>query len=388
MLSHQLAETLQQSGHSVTVLVPECLKQQASHSHLYRLVGVPDRVVGQTRSVAPLTDWLEYHQLPEVIFLTHPHYFDRHSLAWSRQLKISLLTYFHGFEIRMLLSGNARRRLTISLGNLFSWMQHGVGLTNRTKTLIKESQTVFSNSHFTADLVQTFSGRKATVIGCGISPHVMETEFRQTPAYHLAQRQRRRQKLGWDQRFTVGCIARMVKSKNLQILIHAVRAMNDVQLILIGDGPQRPELERLSAKLGVKDRVLLLPRVSEKQKWTFLRAMDCFCLPSRLMNNGACEGFGIALLEAAAAGCPVIAANSGGMPDIVEPGITGLRFDPDSVSQLIRTIETYRQAPDFGRETNTQLREKIRNRFLWPSVASRILESLPTQSTRDNVVEA
>lgn len=94
-----------------------------------------------------------------------------------------------------------------------------------------------------------------------------------------------------------------------------VAAELDARLILVGDGPEATVAEELAVKLGVRDRVTFTGVVDRVAP--VLRAADLFLLPSQT------ESFGLAALEALASGVPVIASDVGGIPEVVEHGITG-----------------------------------------------------------------
>ncbi len=103
-------------------------------------------------------------------------------------------------------------------------------------------------------------------------------------------------------------------------------------LVLVGDGPQRHEAETVAAELGVKDDVRLLGKMDTVAD--LLRCADLFLLPSET------ESFGLAALEAMACGVPVIASRTGGIPEVVEDGVTGALLDVGDVEGMAaRAIE-------------------------------------------------
>ena len=122
------------------------------------------------------------------------------------------------------------------------------------------------------------------------------------------------------------------KQKALDVLIQAMKAVAarnpEVKLILVGEGPLRGGLEALSEKLGLVDCIEFHGHKSHPEVIRLLRGCEVFVLPSRF------ETFGIAIVEAMACGRPVVAANAGGMPEIVRNGITGILVDKENPSQL------------------------------------------------------
>jgi N-acetyl-alpha-D-glucosaminyl L-malate synthase BshA len=127
--------------------------------------------------------------------------------------------------------------------------------------------------------------------------------------------------------------------------VHALSLIcktRDAALVLVGDGPERPQVQALAATLGLADRVLCLgplPHFTE-----LLACADVFLLPSET------ESFGLAALEALACGVPVVASAVGGLPDVVHHGETGLLVpaaDPAALAAAVLCLlenEPRRQA--------------------------------------------
>lgn len=179
------------------------------------------------------------------------------------------------------------------------------------------------------------------------------------------------------ERPTLLTIARLNDSyKGHDVLIRAlvlVRAkVPEVEWIVIGDGPLRPDLEQLASSLGVGDAVRFLGSVSDEQRNDWLRRADVFAMPSRLPGGGlAGEGFGIVYLEAAAYGKPVVAGNVAGALDAVADGESGLLVDPtdpDAVADAITRLLLDRElAQRLGRRGADRARS-----FAWPVIAGRV----------------
>jgi N-acetyl-alpha-D-glucosaminyl L-malate synthase BshA len=100
------------------------------------------------------------------------------------------------------------------------------------------------------------------------------------------------------------------------------------KLILIGDGPERQKAEDLGRSLGIVDRLIFLGRTREVRR--VLAVSDLFLLPSEK------ESFGLAALEAMAAGVPVVSSNAGGLPEINQHGKTGYLADIGDVDAMVR----------------------------------------------------
>jgi glycosyltransferase involved in cell wall biosynthesis len=89
----------------------------------------------------------------------------------------------------------------------------------------------------------------------------------------------------------------------------------------------------------------------------------------------AYELFGLALVEAMARGCPVIASNVASLPEIVEPGQSGLLVPPNDPAAIGRAIEQLRDDPELWRRMSAGARQRVEDRFTWERVVDRCLEA-------------
>jgi glycosyltransferase involved in cell wall biosynthesis len=121
------------------------------------------------------------------------------------------------------------------------------------------------------------------------------------------------------------CVCRLEPQKGVDVAIRALEEIPDAHLVVLGEGPQRAELEQLAG-----ERVHLLGRVPDVAAW--LRRADVLVHPARW------EGFGLALLEAMLASLPVVATWVSSIPEIVADGETGLLVPPDDASALAAAV--------------------------------------------------
>jgi glycosyltransferase involved in cell wall biosynthesis len=131
----------------------------------------------------------------------------------------------------------------------------------------------------------------------------------------------------------VGTLGRLSADKGgqddlLRAVASLVTAPGDVHLLVIGDGPLRAELERLSADLSIAPHVTFAGQRTGPEVGRLLGAMDMFVLPSLR------EAFPVALLEAMAAGLPVVATRVGGIPEVVDDEVNGLLVSPGDITTL------------------------------------------------------
>ena len=128
-------------------------------------------------------------------------------------------------------------------------------------------------------------------------------------------------------------VARLVDFKGIDVSIRAVAAARsripNLRYTIIGEGERREDLERLAQELGVADIVTFAgPRPHDEVLAAFGNA-DVFLLTGRVDSEGQKEGQGVAPLEAAASGLPVIAARAGGLTEVVRHEQTGLLIEPE-----------------------------------------------------------
>ncbi len=260
-----------------------------------------------------------------------------------------------------LLSLIRRERIQILHAHLF--------LANLTARLIGRlaGVPIVISTHHDTDLEMGFLARLAesatasmsdTVLACseavrryairtyGLRPGQVRTLRNAIPAAeeaagHAARRDRVRRELGAaNGERLVGTVGRLVEpKKGIPIFLAAARRMADrlpgVRFVIVGDGPARERLEALATKEGMGHRTLFAGE--RRDVPDVMRALDLLVQPSNW------EGFGLTVLEAMAAGRPVVATRVGGVPEVVLEGRTGLLVppaDPDALAAACLEILT------------------------------------------------
>ena len=131
---------------------------------------------------------------------------------------------------------------------------------------------------------------------------------------------------------TVLCVARMYPRKNIRSLIAATRLLVDtgqqLAVRIVGDGPERRQLERMTHGLELTNIVTFAGQVSHDRLVAEFATCDVFCLPSLQ------EGFGIVYLQAMASGRPVVGLRASSTPELVEHGVNGLLAHPHDDADL------------------------------------------------------
>jgi glycosyltransferase involved in cell wall biosynthesis len=182
------------------------------------------------------------------------------------------------------------------------------------------------------DIAQTVTGwrtvpsTKVDVILNGIRTDLFEDRSEALPV---------RQELGIPaQAPVIGSVGRLSAVKQQEILIRAAAGLRErfpeVRLLLVGDGPERSRLEREAITLGIQDRVHFAGYQGKPER--YLHAMNLFALTSRS------EGLPVSLLEAWAAGLPVVCSAVGGIPKVVSNGEDGLLFPNGDEGALLLAL--------------------------------------------------
>jgi glycosyltransferase involved in cell wall biosynthesis len=161
-------------------------------------------------------------------------------------------------------------------------------------------------------------------------------------------------------------IANLRKEKAHEVLFEAVpivlQRCPDAEFIIAGDGPRRLELERVAAALGIGSRVRFIGHVDDVA--SLLASSDMFVLPSRS------EAFPNSLIEAMAAGLPIVATRVGGILELVENQRTGVLVQPDNPRALghaiLDLIQWCSHAARFGRAA----RAEVESRYSWDTMIS------------------
>lgn len=174
-------------------------------------------------------------------------------------------------------------------------------------------------------------------------------------------------------------VARLVAHKGHDTVIRAlpgIRAqLPDAHYVIAGHGPRRAALGDLARALGVGDAVRFLGYVGDDELPDLYRAADVFVLVSS-EDGDAVEGYGIALLEAGCAGLPVVGSRSGGIPDAVVEGVTGVLVDPLDVPALVDAVAAVVAEPDGGARFGEAASRLAASEWSAPLRARRLLEDL------------
>jgi len=199
------------------------------------------------------------------------------------------------------------------------------------KLVLKNASVVAAISDFTRALVLEAEASANVVV---VNPCVDTTRFAAGPGTVLGPQNGRRMIL---------TVARLVRGKGHDIVLKALTGVvgrfPGLEYFIVGDGPERGYLERLTGELGLSRNVIFTGEVDEAALISYYRACDLFIMTSReLEASGECEGFGIVFLEAGACAKAVIGSRSGGIPDAVIDEVTGLLVEESDINGTAEAI--------------------------------------------------
>ncbi len=168
-------------------------------------------------------------------------------------------------------------------------------------------------------------------------------------------------------------VGRLVERKGVPYLLEAVGLLKDrsVRLVIVGDGPERLKLEDAARRLGIADRVVFRGRIPAAELQAAYARARVFVLPSVFDARGDTEGLGVVALEAMNHGTPVVASRIGGIPDVVEDGVTGLLVPPGDAAALAAALRRVLDEPDLARQLGEAGRRRVHERFSQEAITAR-----------------
>ncbi|MGC5775699.1 glycosyltransferase family 4 protein [Paenibacillus pabuli] len=165
-------------------------------------------------------------------------------------------------------------------------------------------------------------------------------------------------------------VSRLVERKGhdvtLKALRHVIAVIPNLKYVICGDGPYKEQLERLVTEYTLESVVVFTGRTTDYELHQLYECADLFIMPSRdIKEKGDVEGFGIVFLEANYYRLPVIAGNSGGIPDAVKDEITGYLVDPMDEKEIANRIEELITDEGLARTMGDNGYDWVTNHCLW-----------------------
>jgi phosphatidylinositol alpha-1,6-mannosyltransferase len=274
-------------------------------------------------------------------------------MAVHRALGVPFTVWAHGEEVSMYMRYAVKRRL---MPRVFG-----------------AARAVLVNSHFTRGKALIAGAPEATlrVVHPTVDAEVFEGPF---DTSDLAARF---ETAGHRILLTVG---RLTQRKGHDVMLRALARLRDqgalgpTRWLVLSEGEREGELKALTRALHLDDVVRWVGPVSRQELPRYYALADLFVMPNRTLGDADVEGFGIVFLEASAAGVPVIGGRSGGVPDAVDDGVTGLLVDGASEQEVADAIHAL-LSDDARRAAMGQAGRTWAKRFSREEAALRVREA-------------
>jgi glycosyltransferase involved in cell wall biosynthesis len=346
-----LSAGLAERGYETTLVAGSVARGEDEMAFVAEGLGVPVlRLDAMHRNISPLRDSVAVARLARLIRETRPHILHTHMAkagAVGRLAALSagsarppvVLHTFHGHVLRHYFDP-VRNAAFRTLERL---------LARGTTALVAVSPQV-----------------REELVSLGVAPRKqfavvrLGVELSERVAAQDGWRGERRRLLGIPpERFVVGWIGRMTEVKRTDHVLLAFRRLRetgvDACLCLVGDGPDRPAIERRAHELGIMRDTLFLGFQQEVAQ--FYAAFDALLLPS------ASEGTPVSAIEALAAGRPVVATRVGGVPDVVRDGEDGVLAEPGAIDELADGLARLARDPALREQMGAAGRQRALKRY-------------------------
>ncbi|MBI5806586.1 glycosyltransferase family 4 protein [candidate division TA06 bacterium] len=180
---------------------------------------------------------------------------------------------------------------------------------------------------------------------------------------------------------------RLVPKKGIDDLINAfalVAAIHPKAILkIVGDGPERENLETLALRLKCSDKIIFTGAKSANEVYTEMKQCSYFVLPSKIVGRDV-ETFGIVYLEANACGKAVIGTQQGGVPDAIEDGVTGILIEPNNIKQLSKAMLRLTEDKALRDRMGNAGQIRVNNIFTWTAISKKLEMYLKTINTMGN----
>ena len=251
-----------------------------------------------------------------------------------------------------------------------SFLHHALLIKN-----LRVATQIGSTSHIMADITQKLCDDKPIAI----TPFGIETKLFYP-----------RPQLRDNTVLKIGTVKALAPKYGIDTLIKAFSKLRNtlvesqpqlarqLRLSIAGDGQQRAELQTLVAKLGLSAVTEFAGHLPYAQVPDYLNQLDIYVAASRLDS----ESFGVAILEASACGLPVVVSRVGGLPEVVEEGVTGYIVDKEEVAQFAAVLLTLAQNQKLRDSIGTAGRQMVKEKYDWQDSLS-IMERAYRQTVSD-----
>lgn len=249
---------------------------------------------------------------------------------------------------------------------------HGINLAKWVvqQHVFRKTDICFAISNYAAWNFRTrgVSERKIRMVGCGVEAD----RFQPDTAGAAVLRERH----GIADRKVIATVSRVVRRKGHLTVIEALpeiqRLTGPVVYLVVGGGEYTETVRAAAQRCGVADSVVFTGEVATGELCGYYTLADVMVMPSLEIRGEPTEGFGLVFLEANCCSTPVIGSRTGGIPDAVDHGISGLLVPQNSPRELARAAVRLLVDTDYATRLGKQGHERAVHQFQWNWVAGRV----------------
>ncbi|MBI5038048.1 MAG: glycosyltransferase family 4 protein [Candidatus Kerfeldbacteria bacterium] len=210
------------------------------------------------------------------------------------------------------------------------------------QSILRQADGVIANSEFTKKLAVSLGAHEqSTVVAYPYFPRFFGSAVSRNDVDAF---KKNNDLFGWQILLTVGnLVSRKGHDQVIRALTLVKRKFPTIKYIIIGKGPKEEELKKLVRDLNLLDNVVFKGKLADNELNLYYTAADMFIMPSRALKDAQgelcdVEGFGMVYLEASSFGKPVIGGNTGGIPEAIHDGKTGILVNPESINEIANAI--------------------------------------------------
>lgn len=354
-LSH-ICSQLQSNGHLIEVIAPNIqgateLDAGLTYKvHRYRRLS---RLSSLPPTLTTMRRYLSGHF--DVVFLGHA--MSTHAmgvLLLNRLAHMRYVVLVHGLDLSYSMASQWETRIS--------------------RRLLRGASLVFVNSRYTMGRVAAtgYPADRIVVLNPAVDPAAYTTSTETESVVR---------KYGLEGKRIAMTAARLTARKGHENVLRAVAkvkgSMPDLAYVIVGGGEEESKLRKLARELGIQERVAFTGPVGASELRQLYCASDVFIMASyERKESGDYEGFGIAFLEASACGKPVIGGNSGGIPDAIIQGETGLLVDPHDVDEIASALTRLLTDEEYARKLGENGRRWVETEKNWDTVGNKLIATL------------
>jgi phosphatidylinositol alpha-1,6-mannosyltransferase len=242
------------------------------------------------------------------------------------------------------------------------------------KKIIKEAKAIVANSYFTKD----------ELIKLGATPEKVKVIY---PCPNLDAEQpselkleQIKEKYNLNGKKVLLTIGRLVERKGHDMVIKSlpsiIKVVPNLVYLIVGSGPYKEKLEKLVNQYSLRDYVIFTGAARQDDLAGLFQTADVFIMPARRLSNGDVEGFGIVYLEANLFGTPVIGGRSGGVPEAIIDGKTGILVKPESLEEISQAAIKLLTNQPYAERLGMQGMQRVIEEFDWKVQTEKIKELL------------